>query len=174
MRKVSPSLERHIVNWTLPREFYPPTSRCFQLWQTRYTRHRIFSEHCFRGGGGEGAVERAISIFLLETLSSSFFLFPPPPPLYYPLYLPSTFERFSRCFPSRLSLHSTLLASLWVGWAFEVIFWGKSLAQDSYSYSRMLFPLREIDLERNIKSILTKLNFGTMYHRYVSLYWNGW
>lgn len=89
MRKVSPSLERHIVNWTLPRELYPPTSRCFQLWQTRYTRHRIFSEHCFRGGGGEGAVERAISIFLLETLlSSSFFLFPPP--LYYPLsFIPS-------------------------------------------------------------------------------------
>lgn len=91
MRKVSPSLERHIVNWTLPRELYPPTSRCFQLWQTRYTRHRIFSEHCFRGGGGEGAVERAISIFLLETLSSSFFLFPPPPPLY-------TFPRLSSDF----------------------------------------------------------------------------
>lgn len=96
MRKVSPSLERHIVNWTLPRELYPPTSRCFQLWQTRYTRHRIFSEHCFRGGGGEGAVERAISIFLLET---------PPILLFFPIstspllsFILYTFPRLSSDF----------------------------------------------------------------------------
>lgn len=32
----------------MPRELYPPTWRCFQLWQTHYTHHRIFSRHCFR------------------------------------------------------------------------------------------------------------------------------
>lgn len=74
-----PLNENHIVNWTLPRELYPPTSRCFQLWQTRYTHHRIFSRHCFRRGRGERgrtsnkhfSPQRPILPFLLAPISSS-------------------------------------------------------------------------------------------------------
>lgn len=98
-----PLNENHIVNWTLPRELYPPTSRCFQLWQTRYTHHRIFSRHCFRRGRGERgrtsnkhfSPQRPILPFLLAPISSS-----TSPLLKDPLYiyLPSTRYPLSRDF----------------------------------------------------------------------------
>lgn len=53
----------------MPRELYPPTWRCFQLWQTRYTHHRIFSRHCFRNK--HFSPQHPILPFLLAPISSS-------------------------------------------------------------------------------------------------------
>lgn len=150
-----PLNENHIVNWTLPRELYPPTSRCFQLWQTRYTHHRIFSRHCFRRGRGERgrtsnkhfSPQRPILPFLLAPISSS-----TSPLLKDPLYIyifPRLDIPFHAIFTlfsvpsfalrhSQISRYPLLEVSL-CEWAVHPLKWffATTFARDSY-YSRPL------------------------------------
>lgn len=159
-----PLNENHIVNWTLPRELYPPTSRCFQLWQTRYTHHRIFSRHCFRRGRGERgrtsnkhfSPQRPILPFLLAPISSSTSSLLKDPLYIYISSLDSIppFTRFSRCSPFRLSLcdihrYPDIPSSRYPFVSGLFIHWNDFLQQLLHGIRIILvLSLREIDLSK--------------------------
>lgn len=133
----------------------------------------------FAGGRGS-TVERAISIFLLKTLSSPFLshLLPPPLPLYYPtdplyiyIYISSLdpippFTRFSRCFPFRLCdihRHPDIPSSRCpFEWAVHPLKWffATTFARDLYYSHPLVARYRSNNvrgMEWNVKLILTKL-----------------
>lgn len=150
-----PLNENHIVNWTLPRELYPPTSRCFQLWQTRYTHHRIFSRHCFRRGRGDRgrtsnkhfSPQRPILPFLLAPISSStspllkdplyIYIFPRLDTLFHAIFTLFSVPSFALRH-SQISRYPLLEVSL-CEWAVHPLKWffATTFARDSY-YSRPL------------------------------------
>lgn len=160
----------------MPRELYPPTWRCFQLWQTRYTHHRIFSRHCFRNK--HFSPQHPILPFLLASISSSTssLLKDLADPLYIYIYI---FPRYllSRCSPFRLSLCD--IHRYPFEWAVHPLkrFFATTFARDLY-YSRCERSIYRSDnaRQRRWDEMLSWYwrgcrNFGAIHHCVFLLIW---